>query len=80
MENFIMESSFDSAAEELTIHSIKHVQTHTVLSSEQIRAFYNKLNHENENIIISINDQFPILLTPEQVDQLKAQLVYYIKP
>jgi hypothetical protein len=80
MTGNMIEATFNKSNEELTIYSIKHVETHTVLSGPQARSLYNRLNQQSstENIVITVNDQFPILLTAEQADQLKRELACYI--
>ncbi|WP_028402171.1 hypothetical protein [Ectobacillus panaciterrae] len=80
MEGNLIEATFDTNTEELTIHSIKHVETHTVLTSAEARALYNRLDQQSsgEDTVITVNDQFPILLTVAQREQIKRDLSRYI--
>ncbi|MFX3625365.1 MAG: hypothetical protein ACE3JP_15385 [Ectobacillus sp.] len=75
----IIEGQLDFETKMLTIDYIKHVPTHTVLSQRQIHALCERLNYheESESLAITLNNEYPLLLTAAEVQQLKNELLRY---
>ncbi|WP_316571752.1 hypothetical protein [Neobacillus sp. YIM B06451] len=77
IEGSIISGDFDLSMNEFSLQKVKNLNTQSVLKENQLTSIYRYLKkHENEaeGQIITLNDQMPIRLTPDELQQLVADL------
>ncbi|WP_409274581.1 hypothetical protein V1499_05945 [Neobacillus sp. SCS-31] len=77
IEGSIISGEFDPSMNEFSLQKVKNLSTQSVLKENQLTSIYRYLKkHENggEGQIITLNDQMPIRLNPDELKQLVADL------
>ncbi|WP_420849675.1 hypothetical protein [Peribacillus tepidiphilus] len=85
MEGHIISGEFDSSMNEFSILKVKNFSTQSILKENQLNSLYHYLKkhqHETDGQIITLYDQMPVRLSPEEIPQLlndleKVQSMYH---
>ncbi|WP_026772345.1 MULTISPECIES: hypothetical protein [Sediminibacillus] len=80
MNNFdgvLFSGEFSDDDELFYLRRVKNLQTQSILSNRQLEQLYHYLSRQNdrqESCTITVNDQIPVLLTPQEAEQLLTEL------
>jgi len=73
MGNFsgtIFSGTFDQVEEIFYLTQVKNLQTQSRLSEHQLNQLYYYLDKQENSCMVTVNDQIPILLQKEEINQL----------
>ncbi|WP_053365667.1 hypothetical protein [Bacillus sp. FJAT-27245] len=77
IEGSIISGEFDQSMNEFSLQKVKNLNTESILKESQLMSIYNYLKkheHEADGQIITLNDQMPIRLNPDELRQLMVDL------
>jgi uncharacterized protein YneF (UPF0154 family) len=72
IQGSIIAGEFDSSLNEFAIQQVKHFETESILTENQLNQIYNYLKrnqHQEDGQIITLYDQMPIRLSQEEINQ-----------
>jgi hypothetical protein len=77
----IFSGEIDMSSQEYTLKEIKNVTTQSVISKQQLQSLHRYLSRQKgeESVIITINDQIPLMLNQLETEQLLHEINQIIK-
>ncbi|MFJ5761439.1 hypothetical protein ACIQAA_20490 [Neobacillus sp. NPDC093182] len=77
MQGSIIAGEFDSSLNEFALQQVKYFETVSILNENQLNQIYDYLKrnqHQEDGQIITLNDQMPIRLSQEEINQFIVDL------
>ncbi|WP_077624889.1 hypothetical protein [Sediminibacillus massiliensis] len=78
----LFSGEFSEDEETFYLKRVKNIQTQSIISQKQLQNLYHYLMNQNANngsCTITVNDQIPVLLAPEEAQQLQQELAAILK-